>query len=307
MFFNFLTKFHSLVPSMIYPNKKNPIPEKITIRKPLSQITEQVPIHWLDGNIVKTHVVNALSIIFKNEEEYFIKIVRKFIPKLKNTKLKKEIISFIGQEQQHCEFHSDFCNKLKDQGFDFQFLSFYIKNFVYGSMEAFLSDELNLAIASGLEHYNKSTAELSLREKVFSNSDVILKELFEWHLAEELEHSNVVFDLLREIDSNYLLRMQGFLIASLVRNLTLTLATTNLIVQDDLRQFLRIWKEGKDFFFTKDQILYKFFLFIVDYAKPDFHPSQHNMTDIISEIFKNRNFEIFFSKKPANQTEQTVN
>jgi hypothetical protein len=174
-------------------------------------------------------------------------------------------------------------------------------------MEAFLSDELNLAIASGLEHYNKSTAELSLREKVFSNSDVILKELFEWHLAEELEHSNVVFDLLREIDSNYLLRMQGFLIASLVRNLTLTLATTNLIVQDDLRQFLRIWKEGKDFFFTKDQILYKLFLYIVDYAKPDFHPSQHNMTDIISEIFKNRNFEIFFSKKPANQTEQTVN
>lgn len=301
-----MTKFYTLVPSMIYPNKKNPIPENITIRKPLSQITNKLPIHWLDGNIIKTQVANALSIIFKNEEEYFIKTVRKFIPRVKNQKLKKEIISFIGQEEQHCEFHSEFCNKLVDQGFDFKFLSFNLKNLIYGTMGAFFSDELNLSIASGLEHYNKTIAELSLSDKVFSNSDANLRELFEWHLAEELEHSNVVYDLLQEIDSSYFHRIQGLAIASLVRNFTLTTTTASMVAQDDLSQFLRIWKESKEFFFTKDQILYKLFLQIINYAKPDFHPSQHSMTDIINDIFKNRNFEIFFSKKSANQPEQKV-
>ena len=99
-----MTKFNPLVPDMIYPNKQNPIPEPLTIRKPILLIPDNLPKHWLHGSIFKTQLANGLSIIFQQEEDYFIRIVRKFIPSINNVKVKKGLIAFIGQENQHIAF-----------------------------------------------------------------------------------------------------------------------------------------------------------------------------------------------------------
>lgn len=301
-----MTKYNPLVPDMIYPNKKNPIPEHLTIRKPILQIPDNLPKHWLDGSIFKTQIANALSIIFQQEEEYFIKVVRKFIPSINNVKVKKELVTFIGQENQHISVHQQFGNQLKIQGFHFDAFSDFLKTFVYEGLETFFSNEMNLAIASALEHFNTSIAEISFQDEIFVQSDQSMRELFEWHLAEELEHSNIVFELLERTDDNYDLRIKGFLIASLVRGFTLTSASIIMIVQDDIDQFQRIIKEGVDFLFTKEMVAYKVLTRMIDYWKLDFKPTFDFQHDFINSIFQNRNYEIILNKKSANQSEHKV-
>jgi|JI8StandDraft_1071087.scaffolds.fasta_scaffold109524_2 predicted metal-dependent hydrolase len=301
-----MTKFNPLVPDMIYPNKQNPIPEPLTIRKPILLIPDNLPKHWLHGSIFKTQLANGLSIIFQQEEDYFIRIVRKFIPSINNVKVKKGLIAFIGQENQHIAFHQQLSNQLKNQGFQFDSFSNFLKSFVYGGLETFFSNEMNLAIASALEHFNTTIAEISLKDKIFVQSDQTIRELFEWQLAEELEHSNIVYDLLERTDDTYDIRIKGFLIAGLVRGFTLSSTSLLLIVQDDIDQFQRIIKEGVEFLFTKEMIAYKVFTKMIDYWKLDFNPSILFEQELINSILQNRNYEIILNKKSANQSEQKV-
>ncbi|WCL49418.1 metal-dependent hydrolase [Leptospira sp. GIMC2001] len=290
---------------MIYPNDKNPIHEKITIRKPLTKLNESIPIHWLDGNIFKTHIGNALSIIFPNTENYFVNTIKKFLPVIRNPRLNRDIQSFIGQEIQHKGQHENIWELLESQGFVISNFVKVYEFFILRTWQSIIPDELNLSIIAGIEHFNTIFAEISIEEDLFKNSDPNMKEIFEWHLAEELEHKNVAYDVLQEVNDSYFLRLQGMIIAYILIMTAMGSANLHLLLQEDPRNWQRIFKEGKDFLFVRDKISMKLFSRFIDYFKPEFHPAQSKTHHLVDKIILSMKFEPILNKNAANSINST--
>ncbi len=62
----------------------------------------------------------------------------------------------------------------------------------------------------------------------------VMRDLLLWHAAEEIEHKSVAFDVLREVDPRYRVRVAGMLVASLYLATWWTLGTAMLLRQDGI-------------------------------------------------------------------------
>lgn len=274
--------------------------DRIPVRKPIVNLKKETPVHWLDGNIFKTHLANSLSLLFPDAESYFIRTAKSFLAQVPDPKLKKDILAFIGQETQHKRTHEKTWILLEDQGFrirpfleSYNYLSFQV-------LEKLFPPKLNLSIVAGLEHFTALLSELVLSDQLMKNSEPLLREIFEWHCAEELEHKHVAFDLFESVSDDYKLRIFGILIASfLLMGYSIT-GILVLVAQDDSRDWLRLLGEAKDFLFSKDRVFGKGFSSYLDYFKPSFHPNQRDTKYMQEEVLRNLKFEPILNKLPAN-------
>src|SRR5690606_28776023 len=133
---------------------------------------------------------------------------------IQNETLREESRKFCQQEMQHANQHKNFLQVLTKQGFVFNILTELTKNLTNFNLW-FFSKKTNLAIVAGYEHFTALFAKIALENDIFKNSNSEIKALFEWHAAEEIEHKSVAFELLQEIDNNYLLRSSGIIIAAM--------------------------------------------------------------------------------------------
>jgi len=113
-----------------------------------------------------------------------------------------------------------------------------------------------------------------------------MRELFEWHALEEIEHRSVAFDVLQTVDRNYLRRITGLLAAYLIFSGLSGYVTANLLWQDRLLIKRKTLKEALDVFILEHQLLPKALGIFARYLKPKFHPgdAQH-LEDLIARLF----------------------
>lgn len=77
---------------------------------------------------------------------------------------------------------------------------------------------MTLSLTTALEHYTAIMANALFHEP-FANTDNIeprMLELLHWHASEEIEHKAVCFDVLKEVDGNYYVRVSGMVLASIM-------------------------------------------------------------------------------------------
>ncbi|MCC5814061.1 MAG: metal-dependent hydrolase [Leptospira sp.] len=275
-------------------------PERITVRRPIAAIRKETPKHWLGGDMFKTYLANTLTILFPDTEEYFIRTTKKFLPSISNPKLKKDVLSFIGQEAQHSKIHHKTWTILESQGFEIRGFLKYFNTLSFGIIEKFLTPKINLSVVAGLEHFTTILAELILENNLMKDADPVMKDIFEWHCAEELEHKHVAFDLLKYQEDRYDLRFLGYIIASaLVLGYSLQ-GILYLAIQGDLKHWQRFINEAKDFLIKRDKAFPKGFSKYLDYLHPDFHPNQKDTRDLIFNVIVNMQFEPILNTKSAN-------
>src|SRR5690606_31982177 len=77
---------------------------------------EQVPRYWLDNNYLLSHMMNALSVLFPQGEQFFVDSVRQYRDQITDPKLKEEVRGFIGQEAMHSLEHVAMNQHVRDQG-----------------------------------------------------------------------------------------------------------------------------------------------------------------------------------------------
>src|SRR4051812_43658566 len=63
------------------------------------------PLHWIPGDPVGTHIVNAFNVILPAGEKWFIACVKDAQPHITDERLLAEIKGFIGQEMVHSRSH----------------------------------------------------------------------------------------------------------------------------------------------------------------------------------------------------------
>lgn len=154
----------------------------------------------LDGDLVPSHFFAALSSMFPDGEDFFVRSVRHFRSQITDPELARQVSGFIGQESIHGREHRAFNRRLAELGYPtlkFEALTRWgLKN-----RERVFTPKANLAATAALEHFTATLAELVLTDdeaRMFPG-DPAVYDLFLWHALEESEHKSVAFDVYRAV------------------------------------------------------------------------------------------------------------
>jgi predicted metal-dependent hydrolase len=154
--------------------------------------------HYVDGDLVMSHVVAVLSGMFPEGEDFFVRSVRDLRDKVTDPELADQVAGFIGQEVTHGREHRELNERLAAMGYRSLKVDRSVRRLL-GLGDRFLSRRRRLAITAALEHYTATLAEclLSKPEAQALLGETEVRSLLLWHALEESEHKAVAFDVYR--------------------------------------------------------------------------------------------------------------
>ena len=154
--------------------------------------------HYVDGDLIMSHVVAVLSAMFPEGEDFFVRSVRKHADLVTDPELTKQVAGFTGQEVTHGREHRALNERLQQMGHPTRRVDRSVKRGL-GVYEKLLSPMTCLAITAALEHYTAALAETLLTDEraqaLLGTSEV--RSMLLWHALEESEHKAVAFDVFR--------------------------------------------------------------------------------------------------------------
>ena len=241
---------------------------------------EEIPRFWFAEKAVPTHIGNALHLIFPMGERFFVRAVRHYMDQIDDPELREQIKGFFGQEGRHAHEHERVFSMLEGQGYEIRrFLALY-KKIAYDWIEKRSPPALRLASTVALEHYTAILAEHALESDTLELIHPKMRELLQWHAAEEIEHKAVAFDVLKKVNPSYALRMAGMAMATMTLVAFWATAATMLIRQekdlsrrDIVRQLFAVAR--------RESIVRRVFLRgLREYVRPGFHPWQKDNLEV---------------------------
>ena len=267
---------------------------------------DQVEKHWILGSSIATHFINSMHVVFPEGEKFFVRSVRRFAKELKNESLKKEVNSFCGQEGVHAREHQrfwevmeaqglkpeGFANFLKTTAFSGQYSIENIYTVLLNKIQPRLGDKMALSVTTALEHYTAILANALFYEPMATNKNIApqMLEMLHWHACEEMEHKAVCFEVLKEVDDNYWLRVSGMGLATLMLWSYLGVGQIYFIAQDKDKSIIKMPFET--------YLLFKTIIFgemgknlsrhLLSYFKRDFHPDDIDDRHLIEAFFKDK-------------------
>ena len=94
-----------------------PAREIVTRRISFRYPDGDMPRHFVDGDLVMSHVTAMLSAMFPNGEDFFVRSVRNYRDRITDPELKRQVAKFIGQEAIHGREHREFNERLAQMGY----------------------------------------------------------------------------------------------------------------------------------------------------------------------------------------------
>lgn len=243
----------------------------------------EVPRHFMDGDIVMSHVVAVLSSLFPEGEDYFVRSVRRFRDRITDPVLKKQVAGFIGQEAIHGREHREFNDRLADLGYPTKAIDRFTGSRLKFD-ERHSPPKFCLAVTAALEHYTATLAEVLLADEraqaMFSEDEV--RHLLMWHAIEESEHKAVAFDVYQACvgDPRYRARVMNVITVGFVGSSTLWTIYSVARDREAWRRpgdLVRSIARLKDSPWLSKAVLRR----IRDYNRPDFHPDDHDATELL--------------------------
>ena len=266
------------------------MPEAVPARKvPTRRISFEeslraLPKHFAaDGDLISSHIVAALSAVFPDGEDYFVRSVRHYRDQITDPDLKRDVAGFIGQEAMHGREHRAFNDRLGQLGYPTKRVERFTKRGL-ALRERIMSPAGNLATTAALEHFTATLAELILRDAAARDliGDQAVTDLFTWHALEESEHKAVAFDVYKAVGGSERTRVwtMNFMRYGFVLGMVLQVGVSLLFDRStyrpgNLRRSMRRLKGSP--------ILQRsLWLRLKDYNRPDFHPDDHGTDDIVA-------------------------
>lgn len=269
---------------------------------------DKVPKHWILGSSIATHFVNSMHVVFPEGEKFFVRSVRKFSKELQNESLKKEVNAFCGQEGVHAREHQRFWEVMAEQGLKPEGFAKFLKVTAFSGKYSYenlstgllnklqprLGDKFALSVTTALEHYTAIMANALFHEPLATNRNIApqMLELLHWHASEEIEHKAVCFEVLKEVDDSYWLRVSGMGLATILLWGYLGIGQVYFIAQDKDKSIIRMPIES--FILLKTivfgEIGQNLSRHLLDYFKRDFHPDDIDDRHLIEKFFKDKEY-----------------
>jgi predicted metal-dependent hydrolase len=178
-----------------------------------------LPMHWLPGEPVGTHVLNVLHLLLPAGERFFVDLFSQALPRIADPDLLEQVRGFIGQEAMHAGAHDEVLDVMLANGVDprpYTDQVEWIFNWLLGDgpdrSEAFFVERL--AIVAAVEHLTSVLGDWVLHAHALDDAHPVMLDLLRWHGAEEVEHRCVAFDTLTHFDDSYLRRARAMVLVA---------------------------------------------------------------------------------------------
>lgn len=165
---------------------------------------------WQAGDILQSYFATGISLYVALLEPYIVKTMRRVAERITTASLREEVDRFSRQEAQHYMQHERFNKAVVEYGYPGleERLAVLRRDF-----EHFLetkADKWNVGFVEGFEALTTQLALRSLKSsrREDPRTDPRWAALFEWHMAEELEHRNVAFDIYAHLYGDYPFRVR---------------------------------------------------------------------------------------------------
>jgi predicted metal-dependent hydrolase len=262
-----------------------------TRRISFDEYLAELPKHFAgDGDLILSHLGAALSSVFPDGEDFFVRSVRHYRDRITDPVLKKQVAGFIGQESVHGREHRHFNDRLAELGYPTKRME-WLADHALRIRERVMPAESNLAATAALEHFTATLAELVLTSEHL-REDLGYKtgrDLFVWHALEESEHKAVAFDVYKAIGGSEFTRVltmkvarSGLIFVMAVHLLTSIAADRATYRPGVLR---KSWKRFRSSPLMRREVWEQ----LKDYDRPDFHPNDSD-TDELVELWREKLF-----------------
>ncbi|MGN6606656.1 MAG: metal-dependent hydrolase [Jatrophihabitans sp.] len=165
--------------------------------------------HFVQGDLVMSHVVAVLSATFPEGEDFFVRSVRHYADQITDPELREQVKGFIGQEVTHGREHRALNDRLQEMGFPTHHVDRTVKKNL-ARADRTMPPLARLAMTAALEHYTAALGETLLSDaraqELLGTSEV--REMLLWHALEESEHKAVAFDVYRAVGGSEQLRIR---------------------------------------------------------------------------------------------------
>ncbi len=241
------------------------------------ELHADIPRYWMGGNPFKTRVFDGVQMSFPDGERYFITSVRAYKNQITDPALQQEVKDFTWQEGQHGQVHTDFNERLKQQGIPVDRMLGVIRKIMDGRTKK-RSAQYNVAMTAALEHFTAMMAETFFAKKeVMADADPRVRAMLAWHAVEEMEHKAVAFDVMKKVAKvGYFKRTLAMSHAIFAFSLHMVLFTWVLLKHDgfSVLQRLKMFASGLVWLYGPKGLFSSLVPSLLTYYKPGFHPCQ---------------------------------
>ncbi len=158
-----------------------------------------------------THV--ALSLLLPYLEPYLIRSMRGARPRVTDPRLVADLDLFNAQEGQHYKQHIVFNEAVRIPG---ETRVRELEAELEADYQRFTKERSlrwNLAYAEGFEAFTLAMTRFSFEVRAFERIVPAVRDLFQWHLMEEMEHRTVAFEVYNHVSGGYFFRLRVGLFA----------------------------------------------------------------------------------------------
>lgn len=238
--------------------------------------------HYVNGDLVMSHVVAVLSAMFPEGEDFFVRSVRRYADRVTDPELKKQVAGFIGQEVTHGREHRELNERLQQMGYPTRRVDRMVKRSLAMQFRH-LPPMIPLAMTAALEHYTATLAETLLtdpRAQALLGSTEVRSMLL-WHALEESEHKSVAFDVYRAAGGSERMRIRTMRVVNVTFILGVTLHTIASLLGDratyNPRRLARSIAALRYSPFLTRSVVRR----IADYNRVGFHPDDNDNTELV--------------------------
>ncbi|BBX16486.1 metal-dependent hydrolase [Mycolicibacterium duvalii] len=202
----------------------DPGPVQIQARRVHFDVAD-IPLHWIPGHPVASHVVSMLNVVLPAGERWFVQTFNEALPFIEDPKLADDVRGFIGQEATHADVHERILHEYMEvHGVDAAPLLAQIEHIFSGALAPSDTPDprrrMNhlrerLWLIAAIEHYTAVMGDFALNCAWDDHhADPTLVDLFRWHGSEEVEHRSVAHDVATYFDDSYLSRIRAMSVAA---------------------------------------------------------------------------------------------
>lgn len=238
--------------------------------------------HFVQGDLVMSHMIAHLSAVFPEGEDFFIRSVRRYADQITDPDLKDQVKGFIGQEVTHGREHRALNERLHEMGYPTRRIDRLVAR-RQKVIERRFSPLTCLSITAALEHFTAVFAETLLSDEraqaLLGTTEV--RSMLLWHAIEESEHRSVAFDVYRAVGGDETRRIKTMRIIRFSFPLAVVANTIISLLGDRaayhpvrlIRSFAALRHSP---FLTR-----AVFRRLGEYMQPGFHPDDHDNTALL--------------------------
>lgn len=161
--------------------------------------------YWFNDSVWLTYLGNAHSLLFEVSEEIALKVIKFNNKKIKDIELNKEVDILYAQECWHRFNHQKF-NERIGKFYDIEKLRLLTRSMLAGTLTKSSLGKLSDTVS--FEKYAGRVGTCIICG-LLNNQDKTVKDFWEWHKLEELEHKNTVVKMYKYFNPKKLFQIKN--------------------------------------------------------------------------------------------------